>query len=91
MTVLQQQCLNQSQQHEIREKIRLNQNPNPKRKLLMKSASSTASGSGQQKEKRPVTDNETRVQAEDPLEMGTGENAMLHGAPSANTRRRMVL
>ena len=57
----------------------------------MKSAPSTASGSGQQGEKRPIPDNETRVQAEDTSEMGIGESTALPRAPSANTRRRIVV
>ena len=65
--------------------------PIPKRRLLMKSAPSTASGSGQQREKRLVTDTEPGVQTGDPLEVGTGESTTLPGAPSANTRRRIVV
>ena len=66
--------------------------PNPKRRLLMmKSASSTASGSGQQKEKKSIPDDESRTQVEDTSEMGTGESTELPGAPSANTRRRIVV
>ena len=38
---------------------------NPKRRLLMKSASLTASGSVQQKEKRPIPDDESRMQVKD--------------------------
>ena len=65
--------------------------PIPKRRLLMKSAPSTANGSGQQREKRPVTDAEPRLQTGDPLEVGTGESTTLPGAPSSNTRRRIVV
>ena len=65
--------------------------PDPKRRLLAKSAPSTASGSGQQREKRPVTDTEPRVQTGDPLEVGTVESTTLPGAPSSNTRRRIVV
>ena len=57
----------------------------------MKSASSTASGSGQQRKKRPIPDTESRVRAEDTSEMGTGESTVLPRAPSANTRRRIVV
>ena len=57
----------------------------------MKSASSAASGGGQQKEKRSIPDDESRVQVEDTSEMGTGERTALPGAPSANTRRRIVV
>ena len=64
---------------------------NPKRRLLMKSASLTASGSGQQKEKRSIPDDESRVQVEDTSETGTGEGTALLAAPSANTRRRIVV
>ena len=48
--------------------------PNPKRSLLMKSASSTASGSGQQMEKKSIRDDESRMEVEETLEMGTGES-----------------
>ena len=65
--------------------------PNPKRRVLMKSASSTASGSGQQREKRPIPDGESRMQVEDMSETGTGEGTALPAAPSANTRRRIVV
>ena len=65
--------------------------PNPKRRFLKKSASSTASGSGQQREKRPIPDNETRVQAEDMSEMGTGDCIALPRALPANTRPRIVV
>ena len=64
--------------------------PNPKRRLLMKSASLTASGSGLQREKRPIPDGESRVQAEDMSETGTGEGTALLATPSVNTRRRIV-
>ena len=62
---------------------------NPKRRLLMKSASSTASGSVQQKEKRPIPDDESRMQVKDTSETGTGEGTALPAAPSASTRRRI--
>ena len=93
MTLLQQQCLHQNQQHQqhhVRENL-LEPDPNPKITLLMMSASSTASGSGRQREKRPVTDTERRMQTGDPLEMGTGESTTFPAAPSANTRRRIVV
>ena len=64
--------------------------PNPKRRLLMKSASLTASGSSQQREKRPIPDGESRVQAEDMSEKGTGEGTALPATPLVNTRRRIV-
>ena len=64
--------------------------PNPKRRLLMKSASLTASGSGLQRENRPIPDGESRVQAEDMSETGTGEGTALPATPSVNTRRRIV-
>ena len=65
--------------------------PNPMRRMLMKSASSTASGSGQQREKRPIPDGQSRMQVEDMSETGTGEGTALPAAPSANTRRRIVV
>ena len=65
--------------------------PNPKRRIFMKSASSTASGSGQQREKRPIPDGESRMQVEDMSETSTGEGTSLPAAPSANTRRRIVV
>ena len=65
--------------------------PNPKRRLLMKSASSTASGSGQQRKKRPIPDGESRMQVEDMSETGTCKGTALPAAPSANTRRRIVV
>ena len=65
--------------------------PNPKRRLLMKSASSAASSSGQQREKKPTPDGELRTQAEGMSEMGTSEGTALPAAPSANTRRRIVV
>ena len=65
--------------------------PNPKRRMLMKPASSTASGSGQQREKRPIPGGESRMQVEDMSETGTGEGTALPAAPSANTRRRIVV
>ena len=55
------------------------------------SAASTANGSGQRKEKRSIPDVESRVQFEDISEMGIGESTALPGAPSANTRRRIVV
>ena len=51
--------------------------PNPKRRLLMKSASLTASGSGQQREKRPISDGESRMQVEDLSETGIGVGTAL--------------
>ena len=65
--------------------------PNPKRRMLMKSASSTASGSGQQRKKRPIPDGESRMQVNNTSETGTGEGTALPAAPSANTRRRIVV
>ena len=65
--------------------------PNPKRGLLTKSASSTARGSGQQTERKSIPDDESRMQVEDTLEMGTGESTELPGAPSASTGRRIVV
>ena len=65
--------------------------PNPKRRLLMKSVSSAASGSGQQSAKMPATDTEAGMQAGYSLDMGTGESTTLPRAPSANTRRRVVV
>ena len=65
--------------------------PNPKRRLLMKSASSTASGSGQQRRKRPIPDGESRMQVEDMSETRADEGTALPAAPSANTRRRIVV
>ena len=65
--------------------------PNPKRRMLMTSASSTPSGSGQQREKRPIPGRESRMQVEDMSETGTGEGTALPAAPSANTRRRIVV
>ena len=64
---------------------------NPKRRMLMKSASSTATNTGQQREKRPIPDGESRMQVEDMSETGTGEGTALPAAPSANTRRRIVV
>ena len=64
---------------------------NPKRRLLMKSASLTASGSGQPRQKRSIPDDESRMQVEDTSETGTGEGTALPAAPSANTRRRIVV
>ena len=64
---------------------------NPKRRLFMKSASLTASGSGQQKERRSISDGESRMQVEDTSETGIGESTALPAAPSANTRRRSVV
>ena len=64
---------------------------NLKRRLLMKSASLTACGSGQQRRKRPIPDGESRMQVEDMSETGTGEGTALPAAPSANTRRRIVV
>ena len=58
--------------------------PNPKRRM-------PASGSGQQREKRPIPDGESRMQVEDMSETGTGEGTALPAAPSANTRRRIVV
>ena len=69
----------------------MNQTQIQKRRLLTKSASSTASGSGQRKEKKSIPDDEPSMQAEDASEMGTGESTELPGAPSANTRRRIVV
>ena len=63
----------------------------PKRRPLLKSASYNASGSGQQGDKRSIPDDESRVQVEDTSETGTGESTALPGAPSANTRRRIVV
>ena len=57
----------------------------------MKSASMTASCSGQQKERRSIPDGESRMQVEDTSETGTGESTALLAAPSANTRRRIVV
>ena len=76
----QQQCLNQNQQHQQhqnREKLRLNQTTNPKKRLLMKSASSMARCSGQRKEKRSIPDDESRMRVEDMWEMGTGEKTSM--------------
>ena len=64
---------------------------NPKRRLLMKSASLTASGSGQQRQKRATPDDESGMQVEDTPETGTGEGTASPAAPSANTRRRIVV
>ena len=57
----------------------------------MKSASSTASGSGQHREKRPIPDGKSRMQVKDMSETGTGKGTALPAAPSANTRRRIVV
>ena len=57
----------------------------------MKSASSTSSGSGQQKEKRSIPDDESRLRDEDMSEMCVGGSTALLGAPSANTRRSIVV
>ena len=50
----------------------------------MKSASSTGSGSRQQKEKRPIPDDEPRMQVEDTLEMDTGESSIVNKYPAKN-------
>ena len=64
---------------------------NPKRRLLLKSASLTASGSGQRKERRPISDGESRTQVENTSVTGTGESTALTAAPSVNSRRRIVV
>ena len=64
---------------------------NPKRRTLMKSASLTVSGSGQQKDRRSISDGESRMQVEDTPETGTGESTALLAAPSANTGRGIVV
>ena len=66
--------------------------PNPKRSLLISQRrQQPAAVDGKGRRGQSVTDTEPRIHTGDPLEMGTGESRMLPGAPSANTRRRIVV